>query len=83
MKTVQPKELRKIVAKNIRTRRLELHKGQTEVAKDTGVTQAYISQLENAVRAADTDILAALADALQTTPSALLSPEIFSPAIAR
>ena len=74
------KDLRIVVSRNIRTRREELDMTQTALARAVGVTPACISQIEADKRTLDVEALARLAEALRTSPSALLSTEpIFSP----
>ena len=76
---MQPKELRVVVGRNIRSRRIELEMTQTELAVKIPVSQAYLSQIESGVRSVDVDLLAPIAEALKTTPAALFSAEaIFS-----
>jgi len=73
------KELRLIVGRNLRARRIELGLSQEEVAKMIGHCQVYVSQLERGERVVDTDLLVAFAEALQTSYLALLSPDpVFS-----
>lgn len=77
---VQLDELSEILKRNVRARRKELGQNQTDLAKASGVSQAYVAQIEAGIRVPTLEVLANLATALGTTPSALLSPEIFSSA---
>lgn len=81
---MQPEELRRVIANRVRTRRHELGLTQVQLAERLGVTQPYVARLES-IRdegSLGTDVLAKLAEALQTSPSALLSAEqIFAPAL--
>ena len=83
MPDVQPKELSGVFQANIRARRLELKLSQDEVAARINrrrkrgkpkVWAPYISALESGDRVPILTTLAELADALETTPDALLSP---------
>ena len=76
---MQPEQLRKILAANLRRRRKDLGLKQIDAAAKAGVTQAYWAQLESGDRVPQFDKLALLAEALRTTPDALLTPEIFLP----
>jgi len=72
-------ELRNVVGQNLKARRRELGLTQTQLAARVGVSQAYLSRIETGTRVADTDLLARLAEALETSPLALMSPDpIFS-----
>lgn len=78
---MQPEELRRILKGNLLARRRELDLTQTEVARRAGISQAYWAQMEAGDRTPQFDLLAKLADALQTSPDALVSPEVFSPPV--
>jgi len=75
--TMKPDELREVLRSNLRARRLELGLTQKEAAARAGITQPYWTQLETGVRVPQFDLIATLADSLQTTPDALLSRDIF------
>jgi len=75
---MQPQELRRILKVNLRARRKELDLTQSEVARRAGISQAYWAQMEAGDRTPQFDLLAQLAEALQTSPDALLSREVFS-----
>lgn len=74
---MQKQELRELVGQNIRARRIELELTQGELAGKIRITQAYLSQIENGIRSIDVDLLAPMAEALRTTPTALLSSGTF------
>ena len=75
---VQAKELKEVIRANIVARRAELGLTQTEVAEAAGVTQPYITQIETGLKVPAIEVLASISEALRTTPSALMTPEIFS-----
>lgn len=77
---MQPAELLEVLKTNVRLRRKELGETQAVVAARAGIAQAYLARIESGVKVPSIDVLAQLATALHTTPSALLSPEIFSTA---
>jgi transcriptional regulator with XRE-family HTH domain len=66
------------IKKNVKTRRQELGLTQQQAADLAGITQGYLAQVETGKRLPTTETLIDLASALQTTPAAILSPEIFS-----
>lgn len=70
---MQPEELCDVFRANVKSRRTELGLSQTEVADRIGVDPGYISDLERGKRNPNLRRLAPLAQALDTTPSALLS----------
>lgn len=75
---MQSEELISIFRRNLRQRRLELRLTQTDVAKKVGVDAGYISDIELGKRKPNLSRLAPLAEALDTTPSALISSAILS-----
>lgn len=75
---MQSAELVKILAANLRRRRNELDLSQQDVADKVGISQPYLAQMEKGIRSPGVELLAPLADALSTTPDALLTPNIFS-----
>jgi transcriptional regulator with XRE-family HTH domain len=84
MNDVKPEELRRVIANRVRTRRHELGLTQVQLAERLRVKQPYVAQIEDVKDdgSLGTDVLAKLAEALQTSPSALLSAEqIFAPAL--
>lgn len=71
---VQPTELIAIFSKNFRARRLELGLSQSALAKKLDCYVPYISDLENEKKTPFLGNLAKIAEALETTPDALLTP---------
>jgi transcriptional regulator with XRE-family HTH domain len=78
MSTVEKNELIDVFRRNLRARRIELGMTQAQLASSAGVEQTYISDLESGKKRPLIDTLAPLANALDTTPSALLSSAVFS-----
>jgi len=70
---VQPEELVSLFAANVRARRLKLKLTQAELAARMGVHVPYISAIENGHRTPFLGNLAKFAEALETTPDALIS----------
>ena len=70
---MQPQELISLVGENIRRRRLELRLTQQELGDRLGVTQTYISDVEQGKRSPRLGRMAAIAEALEVTPSYLLA----------
>ena len=75
---MQSQELLDIFRLNVRQRRTELGMTQTEIADKIGVDAGYISDLERGRRKPNLSRLAPLAEALDTTPSALISSAIMA-----
>ena len=75
---MQPQELNSLFRHNLRQRRIELGLTQAELAAKLGVDQAYISDLERGQRNPSLSRLAPLADALDTTPSVLISSAVLA-----
>ena len=71
-------QLRDTMRSNVKTRRQELGLTQSVAAGKAGLTQAFWAQIESGQRSPRLDILADIATALNTTPDAILSPEVFS-----
>ena len=70
---MQAQELLEVFRRNVKQRRVELGLTQTEVAKRIGTDPGYVSDIERGLRRPNLSRLASLADALDTTPSALIS----------
>jgi len=70
---MQPEELHAIFRANLRARREELGLTQAQLGEATGLNQVHISMLEKGARNANLATLAKLAEALDTTPSVMLS----------
>jgi|WetSurSiteA1Bulk_404760.scaffolds.fasta_scaffold479401_1 transcriptional regulator with XRE-family HTH domain len=77
MVDMTPNELRQIVAKNIKARRVELGITQEALADSIGTSQSYVSQLEKGRESPNLEMLAKLADALGTQPDILVRGESF------
>lgn len=76
---VQPEQLVAIFAANVKARRLELGLTQAELAERLGAYVPYISAIENGKRTPFLGNVAHFAEALETTPDALLkAPEKIS-----
>jgi transcriptional regulator with XRE-family HTH domain len=75
---MDPADLQALIATNLRARRQELGLTTTAAAARAGISCAYWSQLESGVRIPSIRLLATLADALATTPDALLCAGIFA-----
>lgn len=71
---VQPAELVDIFSKNVRARRLELGLTQADVAERLNAHVPYVSDLEHGRKTPYLGNIAKIAEALETTPDALLSP---------
>jgi transcriptional regulator with XRE-family HTH domain len=81
---VQPDELVFIFAANVKARRLELGLTQAQLAERLDCHVPYISDLENRRKSPYLGNLAKLAEALETSPDALLAaPENAPPKKAR
>lgn len=72
---MQGKELRAAFAANVREWRLFRNMTQVELAKAAMIAQAHVSNIEEGKRFPNPDIIAALAEALGTTPAALMNSE--------
>lgn len=75
---VQAAELELVFRTNMRTRRKELKLTQAEVAERIKANQPYVAALEAGARSPQLETIAKVAEALATTPDALLTPGIFS-----
>lgn len=69
-------DMRRIVGLNVKRRRLELGLTQEQLAELSGFSQQYLSDLENGRRNPTVVSLWELAQALDTTPIALITPDI-------
>ncbi len=74
---MQAKELQAAFARNVKTRRKELGMTQVQLSQTTNLPQPHISAIERGAMAPKFQTIAALADALDTTPSALMSTVAF------
>ena len=68
-------EIRKLLGRHLRVRRLELGLTQAKLAKTLRVKQPYIAALEGGTSSISLDVLGKFAEVLKTSPSALLSTE--------
>lgn len=68
-------DIRRLLGRNIRRRRLELGLTQEQFAEKSGFDQRYVSQLENGRRSPSIVSLHELAVALDTTPVVLITPD--------
>ena len=75
---MKPEQLRKVIADNVRSRRNALGISLEKLGASADVTHARISQLEHARGSVRCDLLAKLAEALDTEPSVLLTPGAFA-----
>lgn len=75
---MHPKELCRVIRENIRSRRNELGLTQKAVADACDFTQPGLARIESGASVPSVEALAMIAEALSTTPDALLSPGIFS-----
>lgn len=75
---MQSQELLDIFRRNVKQRRTELGLTQTDVAVRIGVDAGYVSDIERGRRKPNLSRLAPLADALDTTPSALISSAVLA-----
>ena len=64
----------KILAANIKARRIELLLSQEALALEADIDRTYISGIERALRNPSLTLIVKLADRLKTTPAALLTP---------
>ena len=70
---MQSEELRDLFRTNLRSRRRELNLTQAQLATSIGAAHSYVSDLERGRISPNITSLAAIAEALDTTPSAMLS----------
>lgn len=67
-------DYRRILADNVKAARDLLDLSQEELADEAEIDRTYISGIERGKRNPSIDLLARLAEALRTTPAALLTP---------
>lgn len=67
------KDLQAAFARNVKARRKELDLTQVQLSLATGLPQPHISAIERGSMAPSFATIATLAEALDTTPSALMS----------
>jgi transcriptional regulator with XRE-family HTH domain len=74
METIlQPAELRKVVAYNIKSRRAELGLTQCDMAEKLRISQPHVSAMENGASCPNVEMLARLAAVLQIFPAVLVA----------
>lgn len=71
---VQPSDLIELFAQNVKARRVELGLTQEQLAERLGCHVPYVSNLENGKKTPWLKNLATIAEALETTPDALIAP---------
>jgi transcriptional regulator with XRE-family HTH domain len=71
------KDLESLFARNLRSRRAELGMSQVSLAERAGIPQPHVSALERGAMVPQLATIARLAEALDTTPSALISSVAF------
>lgn len=67
-------DYRRILAMNVRATRDRLGLSQEALAYEAEIDRTYRSEIERGKRNPSVDLIARLAEALKTTPAALLSP---------
>jgi len=72
---MQPEELVVTIGRNIRKRRMELGLTQVDLAERLGITQTYLSDVEQGKRTPRTPRLAKFAEALEVNPTYLVDPQ--------
>ena len=77
---MQLPELLEIFRANLVARRKELGMTQIALSQASGIAQPHICYLESGRTKPTMETLAKLAQALRTTPDAMLSPKIFAAA---
>jgi len=75
---MKPEQLRAVIAENVRTRRQSLGLSLATLGAAVDVTHSRMSQLEHARGSVPCDLLAKVAEALETEPSVLLTPHAFA-----
>lgn len=68
-------DYRRILADNVKAARGRLALSQEALADEARIDRTYISGIERAKRNPSMDLLVRLAQALHTTPAALLTPQ--------
>lgn len=73
-------DYRMVLAENLKAARKALGLSQEELALEAGVDRTYVSGMERGTRNPSLAMIARLAERLQTTPAALLTPAAPPPA---
>ncbi|GAB3557616.1 helix-turn-helix transcriptional regulator [Spelaeicoccus albus] len=68
-------QIHELLAANIRTQRTHAHLSQAQLAELSGVDRKTINRIETARISARMDVLAAIAEALNTTVEELISTD--------
>lgn len=68
-------DMRRLLGRNVRTKRIEAELTQEQLSERSGFSQQYISDMERGLRNPTIVSLYELAQALGTTPVALISPD--------
>lgn len=71
-------ELKQIIRENVRSRRIEKDKTQSQLAQSIGTSQAYIANIERGHTSVSVEMLAKIAEALDTQPAAILTKDAFT-----
>lgn len=79
-----PDKLKEIIRANIKVRRAQLVPSLTQagLAERIGTTQAAVAQIERGHTSVSIEMLAKIADALETQPSLMLTKDAFALAAA-
>lgn len=75
---MKPEQLREVIADNVHARRKSLGLSLVRLGEAVEVSHARISQLEHARGSVPCDLLAKIAEALDTEPSVLVTPFAFA-----
>jgi len=68
-------DMRRLLGRNVRTKRIEAELTQEQLSERSGFSQQYISDMERGLRNPTIVSLYELAQALGTTPVVLISPD--------
>ena len=69
-------DYRRVLAENVKAARRDLDLSQEALALEAGIDRTYISGIERGKRNPSLTLIAKLADRLDTTPAALLTPPL-------
>lgn len=68
-------DMRRLLGRNVRAKRIEAELTQEQLSERSGFSQQYISDMERGLRNPTIVSLYELAQALNTTPVALITPD--------
>ena len=68
-------DMRRLLGRNVRAKRIEAELTQEQLSERSGFSQQYISDMERGLRNPAIVSLYELAQALNTTPVALITPD--------